>query len=351
MLPGRDAAAAEAGLSDVAAVLAEPFTIDGLPFNVEVSFGVSAYPEHAMDADALVQGADAALSRAKETGTQHRVYEPEQDAHSRDKLELLADLRVAIGAGQLELHYQPKVDLRTDVVSGVEALIRWQHPERGFLPPGAFLPMAERLPIMRPLTMYVLDAAVAQTAAWHAAGHSLSVAVNLAVPNLLDTTLPREVAATLARHHLAPEYVCLEITENIILSDPERILGVLLELKAIGVRISLDDFGAGSSSLAYLKRLPLDELKIDKSFVFAMDASADDEIIVQSTTDLAQRLGMRVVAEGVETKAALERLRQARCDEAQGYLLHRPAPADEIIAWIEARTPVAPPPFVASTRP
>ena len=277
------------------------------------------------------------MYQAKDGRTGWEVYVPERDLHSRDRLELLGDLRRAIEASQLELHYQPKLDMDSGEVRGVEALVRWRHPTRGLLGPMQFIPLAERTTLMRPLTLYVLEAALAQVRAWRDDGLDLSVAVNLSVPNLLDTKLPGDVRDLLERHEVPPHKLILEVTENVILADPARVIEVLTALKAVGVGLSLDDFGTGSSSLSYLKRLPLDELKIDKSFVMAMENSAPDEAIVRSTTELAQRLGLRVVAEGVETAEAFAQLVNAGCEEVQGYFLQRPIPAAEIAPWIAGR--------------
>lgn len=337
LMPGCGAEGAQRVVEEMRRVTDEPFAIDGLLFKVDASVGVAIAPEHGNDADTLLARADVAMYRAKEAQTACEVYDPVHDVHGRDRLTLIADLRTAIEERQLMLHYQPKLDLRSDVVTGVEALVRWAHPEKGVLAPGQFLPLADRLPLMRPLTMFVLDEALAQAGRWRDQGLDLSVAVNLAVPNLLDMRLPGDVAELLERYDVPADRLCLEVTENVVLADPERILAVLHELKQVGVSLAMDDFGTGSSSLSYLKRLPIDELKIDKSFVFAMEHCHADEVIVHSTTELAQRLGMRVVAEGVETPAALDRLRRAGCEEAQGYLLHRPAPADDIERWIAAR--------------
>jgi len=347
LLPNCDAERAAAIVADVCDTLDQPFTIDGLRFHVEASFGIATFPEHADTADLLVRCADVAMYQAKDTQTSSEVYASDRDTNSRERLSLLADLRSAMDNQELELYYQPKVDLRTDQVSGVEALIRWNHPERGLLQPVEFLPYVERLTLMRPLTLYVLDAALAQVRRWRDDGLDLAVAVNLAVPNLLDTGLPDDLRELLERHGVPADRLCLEVTENIILADPERVLSVLLALKQTGVSLALDDFGAGASSLAYLKRLPLDELKIDKSFVLAMEESQADAVIVRSTTDLAHRLGMRVVAEGVETAATLRDLQRAGCEEAQGYLLSRPVPAAGFEKWLRERRSEGGPAFVA----
>ena len=334
LLPGRDSEAAITLVEQIRALLDEPFTIRGLNLHVEASIGIAAFPEHAHDVDSLIRRADVAMYQAKEARTGWEVYVATRDLHSRDRLELLGDLRHAIDARELELHYQPKVDLRSGRVTGVEALVRWRHPERGLLGPMQFIPLAERTTLMRPLTLYVLDTALAQTRRWSDEGFDLSVAVNLAVPNLLDMRLPVDVRELLERWDVPAHRLNLEVTENVILSDPARVIEILEALKEVGVRLSLDDFGTGSSALGFLKRLPVDELKIDRSFVIAMENSPEDEVIVRSTTELAQRLGLRVVAEGVETATALEYLEHAGCDEAQGYFLQRPVPADEIAPWI-----------------
>jgi diguanylate cyclase (GGDEF)-like protein len=334
LLPGRDSAEAIVLVEQIRALLDEPFTIRGLNLHVEASIGITAFPEHAHDVDSMIRRADVAMYQAKEARTGWQVYVATRDLHSRDRLELLGDLRHAIDARELELHYQPKVDLRSGEVTGVEALVRWRHPERGLLGPMQFIPLAERTTLMRPLTLYVLETALAQCRHWRDEGLDLSVAVNLAVPNLLDMALSRDVCELLERWDVPAEKLNLEVTENVILSDPARVIEILESLKEVGVRLSLDDFGTGSSALGFLKRLPVDELKIDRSFVIAMESSPKDEVIVRSTTELAQRLGLRVVAEGVETAYALDYLERAGCDEAQGYFLQRPVPAPEIAPWI-----------------
>ena len=334
LLPGYDSDAAVATVERIRAILDKPFTIHGLNLHVEASIGVAAFPQHADGVDSLVRRADVAMYQAKEARTGWETYVVARDLHSRDRLHLLGDLRGAIDAHELELHYQPKVDLSSSEVSGVEALVRWRHPDRGLLGPAAFIPLAERTTLMRPLTLFVLDTALAQCRQWHEEGLDLGVAVNLSMPNLLDAGLPGDVQELLVRWGVPARKLNLEVTENVIMADPARVIDVLTALKGIGVCLSLDDFGTGSSSLSFLKRLPVDELKIDKSFVLAMADSPPDEAIVRSTTELAQRLGLRVVAEGVETAAALALLEGAGCDEAQGYFLKRPAPAAEIAPWV-----------------
>jgi diguanylate cyclase (GGDEF)-like protein len=337
LLPGCDSDAAVDIVEQIRVILDEPFVIRGLNLHAAASVGIAAFPQHADDGDALVRRADVAMYQAKESQSGWQIYVAERDLHSRDRLQLMGDLRRAIDEHQLEIHYQPKLDLGTDVVTGVEALVRWRHPTRGLLGPMQFIPLAERTALMRPLTLCVLDGALQQSRRWRDDGLDLSVAVNLSVPNLLDTKLPGDVQELLTRWDVPADRLILEVTENVILADPARVIEILTALKEIGVSLSLDDFGTGSSALSYLKRLPVDELKIDKSFVIAMESSPADAAIVRSTTELAQRLGLRVVAEGVETEVALAQLGDAGCEEVQGYFLQRPVPAAEIAPWIAAR--------------
>jgi len=334
LLPGLDAADAVGVVERVQSAIDQPFTIRGLTIHIEASIGIASFPAHGADVEALVQRADVAMYQAKDSRAGHEIYAPERDLHSRDRLSLLGDLKGAIEKGELELHYQPKVDLRTLRVTGVEALVRWRHPERGLLGPMEFIPLAEQTALMRPLTLHVLDTALRQCKLWRDAGLCLTVAVNLSVPNLLDIRLAEDVRSLLERWQIPPDQLNLEVTENIVLADPVRVIEVLGELKRLGISLSLDDFGTGSSSLSYLKRLPVDELKIDRSFVMAMEESEADEVIVRSTTELAQRLGLRVVAEGVETEAAWEHLTRAGCEEAQGFFVQRPVPPAELGEWI-----------------
>jgi len=252
-------------------------------------------------------------------------------------VELLGELRGAIQDGQIVLHYQPQAVAETGRVVGVEALARWQHPERGLLGPYEFLPAAERSAIMRPLTLAVLDQALARASAWRASGLNLAMSVNLAAPNLVDTDLCPAVEKLLERWDVEPGQLRLEITENTAMLDPARAMEVLAALKELGCEIALDDFGTGRASLAYLKELPVDELKIDRSFVMAMASSRDDAAIVRSTVDLGRRLGLRVVAEGVESAADWDELRVVGCHLIQGFHLARPMPADELTAWLAAR--------------
>jgi diguanylate cyclase len=277
---------------------------------------------------------------AKQAHTGSLVYDPTIDQHSPRRLALLGGLRRALERDELLLHYQPKADLESAQVRGVEALVRWQHPDHGLLSPGEFIPLAERTGLIHPLTRWVLDAALRQAAEWQRTGHHLSIAVNISTRCLLDPALPDQIASQLAAWQVPPVLLVLEITESAVMADPTRALDVLARLHALGVSLALDDFGTGYSSMAYLKELPVDELKIDRSFVSQMATSPSDATIVRSTIDLGHNLGLRVVAEGVETQDAWEKLAALGCDTAQGYLLSRPMPASDLERWLR-HAPIA----------
>jgi diguanylate cyclase (GGDEF)-like protein len=317
--------------------LARPFVIDGFTAVLDASVGIAYCPDHGKDVHVLVQRADVAMYDAKRSRTGIQTYSEDRDPYSAERLQLLGEMREAIGAGELILHYQPKVVVGSQAVRGVEALVRWQHPERGLLAPGEFVPLAERTGAIGDLTRWVLDSALAQARVWRDAGHDLTMAVNLAAPNIVDEALPDLVAALLERHGVPGDRLECEISEHTVMADPRRALGVLERLRELGVRLSLDDFGTGHSSLGYLKRLPLDEVKIDRSFVMGMSENADDAAIVRSTIDLARNLGLEVVAEGVESEAILRDLGALSCDVAQGFYLSRPLPAAELDGWLSAR--------------
>jgi diguanylate cyclase (GGDEF)-like protein len=336
-----DSAAAVAVARKLRTTLEEPFTIHGLALQMEASIGIALYPDHGTNVQSLLQRADVAMYVAKEHPAGCEVYTRERDAYSPDRLTLLTELRRAIDRGQLVLHYQPKVDLRTREIHGVEALVRWKHPERGMVPPDEFIPPAQKTGVIGPLTMFVLDEALRQCRTWALQGLDLCVAVNLSTRNLLDVHLPDTVGELLSRWEVHPSLLELEITESTILADPVRAMQILSRLDEMGVRLAIDDFGTGYSSLAYLKRLPVDELKIDKSFILGMEESENDAVIVRSTIDLGRNLGLRVVAEGVETSTAWNRLASLGCDIAQGYYLSRPIPASELTEWVRARAEAA----------
>jgi EAL domain-containing protein (putative c-di-GMP-specific phosphodiesterase class I) len=268
--------------------------------------------------------------------TGHEVYASARDHHSRQRLSLIGELRGAIGAGQLRVVYQPQAGLRTGLVDGVEALVRWAHPSFGLLAPAQFLPLAEQSGLTRILTKFVLDRALQDIGGLRRDGLDVTVAVNLGPADLLDLGLPLEIGRLLDLHDFPASALELEVSENIVMSDPLRTVDVLGRLREIGVAVSLDDFGAGHSSLAHLKQLSVDKLKIDQSFVLGMTDDAHDAAIVRCTVDLAHRLNLRVIAEGVETHAVWELLADCACDQAQGHFVSRPMPGETLAAWLHA---------------
>jgi diguanylate cyclase len=334
---GSDAAAGQAIAAALRAAIAEPFVVEGISLQIGASVGIAVSPDHGQDPTVLLRCADVAMYQAKQAHRGQQLYEVDLDDHDRAKLILAEELRTAVTDGGLEIFYQPKADVATGRVHGVEALARWPHPRRGMIPPDLFIPLAEQTGLMRPLTMLVLNRAVAQCRNWLDRGFDLTVAVNLSITNLLDTELPTTVAEILEGHGLPPDRLILEITENQLMSDPVRAQRVLGQLRQYGVIIAIDDFGTGYSSLAHLRHLPVHELKIDKAFVLHMHEQPDDAAIVRLTIDLAHALRLSVVAEGVETEEAWEILRAYGADTVQGFHLSRPIPAQEFTRWLEAR--------------
>jgi diguanylate cyclase (GGDEF)-like protein len=320
----------------VHAALARPFDIAGVAVELGASIGIALQPDHGEDVSTLMRRADVAMYQAKRAGIGIETYDPERDPYSAERLKLLGELRHAIDDDELVLHFQPKVALPSRRVVGVEALVRWQHRERGLLDPADFLGIAERTGLIPAVTRWVLDAAMRQCAQWRERGTDLPVAINLAAANIVDVALPDTVEETLRRWDVPGELLACEISEDTVMGDPRRATEVLERLRALGVRLSLDDFGTGHSSLSYLKRLPLDEVKIDRSFVTGMAVDPSDAAIVRSTIDLARHLGFDVVAEGVESEEVLDVLVSLDCDVAQGFLLSRPLPADELDGWLAA---------------
>jgi len=318
----------------IAAALSKPFMLKGLTLDVEASIGISLFPDHGNDVDTLIQRADVAMYMAKEAHAGFEVYAADRDQYTPKRLALLGELRRALENKELVLFYQPKADIQTGKVTSVEALLRWQHPEHGLTFPDDFIPLAEHTGLIRPLTLYVLNEALKQCYEWQQQGIELGVAVNLSARNLLDSELPNDVARLLETWGVEPSLLKLEITENTIMVDPPKALEVLTKLRDLGVGLSIDDFGTGYSSLSYLRKLPVDEIKIDRSFVMNMPQSENDQQIVRSTIDLACNLGLKVVAEGVETKEIWRDLANLGCDVAQGYYLTRPIPPQELVEWL-----------------
>jgi diguanylate cyclase (GGDEF)-like protein len=332
-----DATVAEEIADRIRLALAVPFDLHGLTFELEGSIGIALCPEHGSDIDVLMQRADVAMYVAKETRARWERYSADRDRNSPERLGLLGDLRRALAEGELVLHFQPKADLRTGDIVGAEALLRWQHRQRGLLFPDEFIPAAEQSGLIRAITSTVLDQGLAQLAEWRRDGLLLQLAINVSVRDLHDPRFCEQVKMALERYAIPPRQLALEITESVVIADAERVLLTLASLDELGVRLSLDDFGAGYSSLTYLKQLPVSEIKIDKSFVVRMDVDDDDARIVRSTIDLAQALGLRVVAEGIETVQTWNRLARLGCDVAQGYFLSRPLPAAEFAAFVRLR--------------
>jgi len=338
--PGDEATASTAGLR-LRAALEHPFAVGGIRVHIDASVGISLFPAHARDAMGLLQRADVAMYQAKRMRTGHEVYLAGRDRHSRQRLALVGELGAALEAGELVLHYQPKAELRTGVVRGVEALVRWDHPERGLLGPGHFLPLVEQSGLTRALTAFVLDRALEEICAFRRRGHDLSVAVNLGPADLLDLGLPSEVERLLGHHGFPAEQLQIEVSEDIVMADVDRTIDVLVGLRAIGVRTALDDFGAGHAGLGHLKQLHVDVLKIDRSFVGRVAHDERDAAIVHSLVDLARRLGVRVVAEGVDSVEGCALLSEWGCDEIQGHYLARPMPAHELEQWLRQPDPLS----------
>jgi diguanylate cyclase len=321
----------------VGTALRAPHDIEGVGVTVNASIGIAHFPQDAHDSRELARRADVAMYDAKRLGTVVAGYTAEHDEHSLDRLALATDLRNAFDRDELWLAFQPQVDIATGRISGAEALIRWKHPSRGDIPPGVLLPIAERTGLMPQLTLWVLEAAVAQAAQWRRGGLDIHVAVNVSAIVLVDATLPDRIAETLARHALTPDNLCVEVTEDAVMRDTSRAIAILERIKRSGVEISVDDFGTGQSSLEQLKNLPADELKLDRSFVLGMVDDPQDAAIVGSVVGLGRALGLRVVAEGVETPQVWQRLAELGCDVAQGFGLARPMPAAQFERW--AREP------------
>jgi EAL domain-containing protein (putative c-di-GMP-specific phosphodiesterase class I) len=311
--------------------------VGGLALQCEGSVGIALFPEHGKTVDSVMRAADVAMYMAKENRSGYEFYDARSHEHRHDagRLALIGELRRAMDETELVLYYQPKVNLRTGRAEGVEALARWHHPERGLLSPDEFIPLAERSNLLRPMTLYLLDSAMRQANAWRTRGLDVSVSVNLSMQNLIDLRLPNDLARLLTSWRLPPGSLELEITESTIMADHRRAMTILTRLHKMGIVLSVDDFGTGYSSLAYLQNLPVDAIKIDKSFCMSMNEDAGNATIVQSTIDLGHNLGLKVVAEGVETAEAYKTLAELGCDYAQGFFLSRPLAPDKATMWLE----------------
>ncbi len=321
----------------IKAAIEEPVALQGLSLSLEASIGIALYPGDGEDVETLLRCADAAMYHAKDEKSGWAFYDASRIRHGTPRVTLMGELRRALDRRELVLYYQPKAALADGEVHAVEALLRWQHPDRGLVPPDEFIPMAQQTSLIKPLTLYVVDAALRQCQAWCSDGLRLAIAVNLSARNLVDGGFPNQVAGLLERWEIEPDLLEFEITESAMLTDPGRTKLILEQLAGMGIRLSIDDFGTGYSSLAYLKRLPVNEIKVDRSFVMNMDKDEDDATIVRSTIDLGRNLGLDVVAEGVENEHVWNRLRALGCTSAQGHYLSRPVPASELQAWLEQR--------------
>lgn len=316
----------------------EPFTIAGMQLQITASIGVAFFPQHANSAEALLRRADIALYEARRVGTAYAFYDASFDQYGPSRLALSEALRQAIANDTLELYYQPKADSKTGTVHSVEALARWYHPTYGFVPPDQFIPLAEQTGLIAQLTLCVLKKALRQCQVWHAAGYEIAVAVNFSMWNLRDSSLPDTIAALLQAYAVPASLLCVELTETAIMTDVERTVEVLHRLNALGVCLSIDDFGTGYSSLAYLRLLPINEVKIDRSFTQNLSSNETDAAIICSIIALAHHLGLRVVAEGVEDQDTWDQLAAFGCDVIQGYYLSHPLPAVNFERWLRERT-------------
>jgi diguanylate cyclase (GGDEF)-like protein len=338
LLPSvRDARAAREVAARLRAALNEPVRLDGNSFDLDGSIGIALHPDHAPDFELLLQRADVAMYVAKESRTGVEIYSPDRDRNSPERLGRQGELRRAIDRGELELHYQPKIFLDDGRPAGMEALLRWRHPVKGLLAPDQFLPIAEQTYLMRGITGFVVEAALTQVAEWWKAGLPIQVAINASGRDLLDATLTETIASGLLRHSVPPHAFQLEITERILMTEPAYAADTVAALAKLGIPLSLDDFGTGYSSLVRLRSLPVEEIKIDSSFVGRLCDTGDDAVIVQSIVDLVHTLGLRSVAEGVEDAATVSLLRTMGCDAAQGYHFRPPMTAADATVWLRER--------------
>ena len=340
LLPTGGIPRAKSVVNQVERALATPIMTQGQPIDLSASVGIAVFPGYAEDTTTLIRHADIAMYVAKRNNASFTAYEPDFEKGKPSQLSLLGELRSAVEQDQLTLYYQPKVDLRSGASDSVEALVRWVHPQRGFVSPIDFIPFAEQTGYIKAVTRWVLERALRQCGEWHLRGLDVKISVNMSARDLMNPELPAMVSELTARFKIPTPLVCLEITESAVMEDPARAQETLERLHKLGLRLSIDDFGTGHSSLAYIRKLPVKEMKIDRSFVRNMVADKDDAVIVRSTIDLGHNMGLKVVAEGVEDHAALMLLTQQGCDEAQGYFIARPMPPEEYEAWLRRRLSV-----------
>lgn len=335
LVPDADAWAARVVADRIATALEQPMSLQGQLVDVRASIGIALYPDHGSAAGDLMRCADVAMYKAKHTHTGVSLYDPAHHSRNAARLSLLTELRQAVEGDELVLFYQPKYAFGAGDGLGVEALVRWVHPQRGFVPPMEFIPFAEQTGYIKTITLWVLERAVRQCAQWQHAGRQVSVSVNLSARDLLQADLPERFCAMLERHGCAAGWITLEITESAVLDDPGKALANLERLRATGCQLSIDDYGTGYSSLSYVRQMPVQEMKIDRSFIMNLLTQPDDEIIVRSTIELAHNMGLVVTAEGVESEAVLQRLGALGCDLAQGYFIGRPMAAADLAGWMD----------------
>jgi diguanylate cyclase (GGDEF)-like protein len=338
LLPNDDLPAARLLATRLLHALEQPIMIEGQLVDVGASIGIVTFPANGNDMNVLLRRADIAMYVAKRSNLGFALYDERHDQNNAERLSLMSELRQAVEEDELTLYYQPKVDLATHRVNAVEALVRWDHPTRGFVSPDQFIPFAEQTGYIKTISRWVADKAIAQCAAWRARGIDIEVSVNVSARELIQSSLPEIFLALLQKHDVPPASIWIEITESAIMDDPNHAIETLDRLHALGIRLSIDDFGTGYSSLSYLKRMPVDELKIDKSFVMGMANHKDDETIVRSTIDLGHNMGLKVVAEGVEDESMMLRLKELHCDLAQGFHLSRPLPPAKLELWLSGWT-------------
>ncbi|MDH5191139.1 MAG: EAL domain-containing protein [Gammaproteobacteria bacterium] len=322
-------------IDKILSIVDRPFAIDSFSLDTKGSIGAAIAPEHGNTAMSLIRRADIAMYQAKESGGGFGIYDHEKDPHSVAHLTLMTDLRHVIENDQLDLFYQPKIDMKSGKITGVEALCRWRHPEQGMIRPDIFIGLAEQIGMIKPITLWVLYVGINQCKKWHRAGIPLGISINLSANLLQDSQLPSRIADALRNEGLPAEYLTLEITETAIMKDPARAMEILKQLDAMGIQLSLDDFGTGYTSLSYLKHLPVNEIKIDKSFVMDMLRDSDDATIVLSIIQLAHSMQREIVAEGIESSEIWDALVTLGCDTAQGFYMAKPMPADELERWLK----------------
>ncbi|HLJ32191.1 MAG TPA: EAL domain-containing protein, partial [Ktedonobacteraceae bacterium] len=324
-------------VSMLRSTLEKPFLIEGHPVQLDASIGGVLYPAYDNEPTSLLRKANLAMYTAKQTHQVFTCYESSLEQNTAERLDLIRDLHHAIAASEFLLYYQPKVEMKTGLVQGVEALIRWQHPTRGLIPPDTFIPLAEQTGLITTLTHWVMEAALRQCAEWLQVNIALEVAINLSMWDLRDSSLVDTICQLLKHYHVPANHLCIELTESSAMDNPDHTIAVLKQIASVGVRSSIDDFGTGYSSLAYLKHLFVHELKIDRSFVQHITEEEANKTIVQSTVAMAHNLGLHVVAEGVEDAASFNLLRNMGCEKAQGYFMSRPLPAQALQSWLEER--------------